>query len=91
MLNIEELEKELARMRELEESAERRKEKLSKRGTRNHRRLVRATALIEDKERYDKAWAYQERLCKIIYYSIDRACMYSERVEALENLIKLYN
>lgn len=90
MLNIEELKKELVRMQELEESASKRNDKIIHYSRRNHNRLIRATKLIEDKKRYDKAWAYQEKLWKITEYSRSRAYIYSGRVEALENLIKYY-
>lgn len=90
MLNIEELKKELTRMQELEESASRRRDRIAHYSKRNHNSLIRATALIEDKERYDKAWAYQEKLWKIVEYSMGRAYMYGGRVEALESLIKYY-
>lgn len=90
MLNVEELKKELARMQELEESAGKRRDKIMNYSRRNHNRLIRATELIKDKERYDKAWAYQEKLWKITEYSRSRAYIYSGRVEALESLIKYY-
>lgn len=90
MINIEELKKELARMQKLEESACRRRDKIINRSCKNHRSLIRATKLIEEKERYDKAWAYQEKFWKISEYAMGRAYMYSGRVEALENLLKYY-